>query len=42
MHNQRGKPIILYLSGQALNLVLTLAMAYLMFFIIFPDITANI
>ena len=37
-----GKPIILYLCGQTLNLVLTLAMAYLMFFIIFPDITANI
>ncbi|MFO0942684.1 MAG: putative sulfate exporter family transporter [Pirellulales bacterium] len=30
-----GKPMILYLCGQALNLILTLVMAYLMFGIIF-------
>ncbi len=35
-----GKPVILYLCGQALNLVLTLAMAYLMFFVVFPDAAA--
>ena len=32
-----GKPAILYLCGQALNLLLTLAMAYLMFGILFPQ-----
>lgn len=37
-----GKPLILYLCGQTLNLVLTLLMAYLMFFVVFPDITARI
>lgn len=38
----KGKPLILYLCGQTLNLILTLAMAYLMFFVIFPEITAQI
>jgi uncharacterized membrane protein YadS len=37
-----GKPIILYVCGQSLNLVLTIAMAYVMFYLVFPDITANI
>jgi uncharacterized membrane protein YadS len=37
-----GKPLILYLCGQTLNLVLTLLMAYLMFFVIFPEITETI
>lgn len=37
-----GKPIILYICGQTLNLVLTLFMAYLMFFVFFPEITASI
>jgi len=37
-----GKPIILYLCGQAFNLILTLVMAYLMFFVVFPEITAQI
>lgn len=37
-----GKPIILYVCGQSFNLILTLAMAYLMFYVVFPDITANI
>lgn len=31
-----GKPLVLYVCGQALNLVLTLAMAYLMFEVLFP------
>jgi len=34
-----GKPLILYLCGQALNLALTLLMAYLMFYVVFPEIT---
>ena len=37
-----GKPLILYLCGQSLNLALTLFMAYLMFYLVFPQITANI
>lgn len=32
-----GKPLILYVCGQSLNLVLTLAMAYLMFKVVFVD-----
>lgn len=32
-----GKPLILYVCGQALNLALTLAMAWLMFTKVFPD-----
>ena len=37
-----GKPLILYVCGQSFNLLLTLLMAYLMFYIIFPEITARI
>jgi uncharacterized membrane protein YadS len=37
-----GKPVILYVCGQTFNLILTLAMAYVMFYIVFPDITAKI
>ena len=37
-----GKPVILYVCGQSFNLVLTLAVAYLMFFIVFPEITAKL
>jgi len=37
-----GKPLVLYVCGQSLNLVLTLAMAYLMFYVVFPDITSKI
>lgn len=37
-----GKPVILYVTGQSFNLVLTLAMAYVMFYLVFPEITANI
>jgi uncharacterized membrane protein YadS len=32
-----GKPLALYLCGQTLNLILTLAMAYLMFGVLFKD-----
>jgi len=37
-----GKPLILYVCGQSFNLVLTLLMAYIMFFKVFPEITAAI
>ena len=36
-HLHGGKPVVLYLCGQSLNLMLTLAMAYLMFEVIFAD-----
>ena len=32
-----GKPLMLYLCGQTLNIILTLAMAYLMFGVLFRD-----
>ena len=35
-----GKPLILYVCGQALNLALTLAMAWLMFTKVYPDAAA--
>ncbi|MGC1272297.1 MAG: putative sulfate exporter family transporter, partial [Planctomycetaceae bacterium] len=37
-----GKPLILYICGQTLNLCLTLAMAYLMYEIVFPDAAAEL
>lgn len=37
-----GKPLILYVCGQSFNLVLTLLMAYIMFYVVFPEITAKI
>jgi uncharacterized membrane protein YadS len=37
-----GKPLILYVCGQSFNLILTLLMAYVMFYLVFPDITARI
>lgn len=37
-----GKPLILYVCGQSFNLALTLLMAYIMFYKVFPEITANI
>lgn len=37
-----GKPLILYACGQSFNLLLTLVMAYIMFYLVFPDITASI
>ncbi|MDH3651965.1 MAG: YeiH family protein [Saprospiraceae bacterium] len=41
-HFSGGKPLILYVCGQTLNLALTLAMAYIMFYLVFPQITENI
>ncbi len=41
-HFTGGKPLILYVCGQTLNLILTLAVAYIMFYLIFPEITAKI
>jgi uncharacterized membrane protein YadS len=37
-----GKPLVLYLCGQSLNLCLTLLMAYVMFYLVFPQITAQL
>jgi uncharacterized integral membrane protein (TIGR00698 family) len=37
-----GKPITLYVFGQGFQLCLTLLVAYIMFFIVFPEITARI
>ena len=37
-----GKPILLYVCGQSLNLALTLLMAWIMFYKVFPEITAKI
>ncbi|MCG8531635.1 MAG: YeiH family protein [Desulfovibrionales bacterium] len=37
-----GKPLILYVCGQSFNLLLTLTMAYIMFYLVFPEITAKI
>ena len=34
-----GKPLILYVCGQSLNLVLTLLMAWRMFYVVFPEVT---
>ncbi len=41
-HFKGGKPLILYVGGQSLNLVLTLLMAYIMFYMVFPELTATI
>ncbi len=41
-HFKGGKPLILYVCGQSLNLVLTLVMAYIMFYVVFPELTATI
>ena len=41
-HFRGGKPLILYVCGQSLNLMLTLLMAYIMFYKVFPEITAGI
>jgi uncharacterized membrane protein YadS len=37
-----GKPLVLYLCGQAFNLCLTLLMAYLMFYVVFRHITEQL
>lgn len=41
-HFAGGKPLILYVCGQTFNLILTLLMAYIMFYLVFPEITARI
>ena len=41
-HFSGGKPLILYICGQSFNLILTLTMAYIMFYLVFPEITARI
>lgn len=41
-HFKGGKPFILYICGQSLNLILTLLMAYVMFYLVFPELTATI
>jgi hypothetical protein len=33
-----GKPLLLYVIGQSFNLVLTLAMAWLAFSVLFPNV----
>ncbi|MBU4532762.1 MAG: YeiH family protein [Firmicutes bacterium] len=37
-----GKVVILYVCGQSFNLILTLLMAYLMFFVVFPGVTEKL
>jgi uncharacterized membrane protein YadS len=41
-HFVGGKPLILYVCGQSFNLVLTLVVAYIMFYVVFPGLTATI
>ncbi len=41
-HFVGGKPLLLYIIGQVFNLCLTLLMAYVMFYKVFPHITENI
>ncbi len=41
-HLVGGKPFILYVVGQSFNLFLTLVMAYIMFYVVFPELTASI
>jgi uncharacterized membrane protein YadS len=41
-HFKGGKPLILYLCGQGFNLGLTLLMAYIMFYVVFTQVTAKI
>lgn len=41
-HFKGGKPLILYVCGQSLNLALTLFMAWLMFSVIFKDMVQSI
>jgi len=37
-----GKPLFLYVAGQSFNIALTLLMAWIMFYKVFPEITAKI
>ncbi len=41
-HFRGGKPLILYVCGQTFNLCLTLLMAYIMFYLVFTQITEKI
>tara|TARA_Y100000310_G_scaffold344995_1_gene461029 strand:- start:1266 stop:1874 length:609 start_codon:yes stop_codon:yes gene_type:complete len=41
-HFHGGKPLILYVCGQLLNLGLTLLMAWIMFYKVFPEITESL
>lgn len=41
-HFVGGKPLILYVFGQSFNLCLTLIVAYIMFYVVFPELTATI
>jgi uncharacterized membrane protein YadS len=41
-HFVGGKPLILYFCGQSFNLLLTLMVAYIMFYVVFPELTATI
>ncbi|MCP4023762.1 MAG: putative sulfate exporter family transporter [Desulfobacteraceae bacterium] len=41
-HFKGGKPLILYVCGQSFNLIMTLVMAYIMFYLVFPKLTASI
>ncbi len=41
-HVHGGKHIVLYCCGQLFNIILTLVMAYIMFHLVFPEITAKI
>jgi uncharacterized membrane protein YadS len=41
-HLVGGKPFILYVVGQSFNLLMTLVVAYIMFYMIFPGLTATI
>ena len=41
-HFKGGKPLILYVFGQSFNLFLTLLVAYIMFYLVFPELTATI
>jgi uncharacterized membrane protein YadS len=41
-HFRGGKPLILYVCGQSFNLCLTLLVAYIMFYLVFPELTATI
>jgi uncharacterized integral membrane protein (TIGR00698 family) len=37
-----GKPLVLYVLGQLFNLLLTLGVAYLMFYVVFPEVTESL
>ena len=41
-HFKGGKPATLYIFGQTFQLSLTLLVGYIMFYIVFPEITASL